>query len=83
MTQRQIQPDGFDLSNLAEITAGFSGAEIEQVIISALYRANNIDQPLAMEHLKDQIRHTKPLSVIKAEEIAALRAWSHERTRPA
>jgi len=53
---------------------GFSGAEIEQSIISALYRASTEKEGISTKHILEQIKSTKPLSVLKEEEISALRA---------
>ncbi|HLU06568.1 MAG TPA: AAA family ATPase [Woeseiaceae bacterium] len=70
----------FDLKQLAEATEGFSGAEIEQAVVSALYEAHSEKQPLATSHLLQAIRATRPLSVVMAENVAALRHWSAGRT---
>lgn len=80
LTRRRIDPAPFDLATLAGAAAGFSGAEIEQAIISALYEALGEKQPLAARHILDEIARTRPLSVVMAEQVAALRAWADERT---
>jgi ATP-dependent 26S proteasome regulatory subunit len=67
---------------LADASAGFSGAEIEQVIISALYSAKTAQQKIGPTHLMEQIRSTRPLSVLRSEEIEALRHWARDRTIP-
>jgi len=81
--RRGLAPGQFDLARLVEDADGFSGAEIEQAIISALYRAGARSEPLTTDHVRDQLRHTRPLSVVKAEEIAELREWAAGRTIPA
>lgn len=68
------------VSHLAEATAGFSGAEIEQAIVSALYAAHAQQQPLSRRHLLDAIHGTRPLSVVMAEKVALLRQWADGRT---
>lgn len=73
----------FDLAVLAAATRGFSGAEIEQVVVSALYTAFNDGVPLATPHLLREASATRPLSVTMAERIEALREWARERTVPA
>ncbi|MGE5552036.1 MAG: hypothetical protein ACM3ZC_16110 [Bacteroidota bacterium] len=40
LRKRGLDPDGYDVSSLAEWTAAFSGAEIEQLVIAALYGAS-------------------------------------------
>ncbi len=59
---------------------GFSGAEIEQVVVSALYSAHAKKQPLTTEHLEEEITMTKPLSVVLSERISAMRTWAAGRT---
>ncbi len=82
LARRNLQPDLFALTSLAAETEGFSGAEIEQAVISALYRANRQQHEVNTEHIKEQIKSTRPLSVIKREEIEALRYWAKDRTVP-
>src|SRR5690606_40416716 len=60
---------------------GFSGAEIEQAVVSAVYAAHAAGEPLAARHVLTEIHATRPLAVIMAERIAALRDWAAERTR--
>jgi CheY-specific phosphatase CheX len=70
---RKQNPDNFDLGALADATEGFSGAEIEQAVISALYRSLQKKQPLTVEGLIVSARSTTPLSVSRAEDIARVR----------
>ena len=65
---------------LAETCEGFSGAEIEQAIVSALYAAHAGGTAVSAGHVMSEIRATRPLSVVMAERIAELRAWAAERT---
>lgn len=71
------------LDALAEATEGFSGAELEQVVVAGLYEAKAQDAALTAAHLDNEVRRTKPLSVVMAEKIARLRAWAADRTVPA
>ena len=73
----------FDLPALAAASAGFSGAEIEQAIVSALYEARAARVPLDTSGLLVALRSTRPLSVVRAEPIAALRSWAAGRCVPA
>jgi SpoVK/Ycf46/Vps4 family AAA+-type ATPase len=70
----------FDVTRLADATAGFSGAEIEQAIVSALYEAHARSATLATSHILEAIEGTRPLSVVMAENIATLRQWAAGRT---
>jgi hypothetical protein len=83
LTRRQLQADEFNLPALAAAANGFSGAEIEQAIVSALYTAHSERAPLDTDLLMQEIRNTRPLSVLMAEQVGALREWAVERTVPA
>lgn len=61
-------------------TAGFSGAEIEQAVIAAMYEASSTQATLNTEHIVAEVARTRPLSVVMAEKIAYLRAWAQDRT---
>ncbi len=73
----------FDLAKLAAACDGFSGAEIEQVVVSGLYSAFAQKQPLSTDILLAELRSTRPLSATRKEDIAALRAWARDRAVPA
>lgn len=81
LKKRGRVPEQFDLDYLAEITEGFSGAEIEQVVISGLYEAFVEGRQLTTEDMVKAIRETVPLSQMMAERISALRAWARYRAR--
>lgn len=83
LRKRKQDPGQFDLSALAEATEGFSGAEIEQVVVSALYSAFAEGTTLDDEALRREIMGTRPLSGTMRERIAELRAWAADRTVPA
>jgi AAA+ superfamily predicted ATPase len=73
----------FDLAALAAASQAFSGAEIEQAIVAASYSAFADKAPLAGQHVLQELRSTRPLAVLRAEEVAALREWADGRTVPA
>jgi ATP-dependent 26S proteasome regulatory subunit len=82
--QRNKQdPARFDLARLAAACQGFSGAEIEQAIVAAMYEAHAEQKPLDAVALEREMGRTRPLSVVMAEKITALRAWAASRTVPA
>ncbi|MCM8812410.1 MAG: AAA family ATPase [Candidatus Omnitrophica bacterium] len=83
LAKRGYHAAAFNCAALARAADGFSGAEIEQVIIAALYRTHADKQDLTPAHILNQMNQTKPLSILKAEEILALRQWAAERTIPA
>jgi SpoVK/Ycf46/Vps4 family AAA+-type ATPase len=80
LTNRGQLREQFDVMRLADATEGFSGAEIEQAIVSALYEAHAQNSALATSHILGAVQGTRPLSVVMAERIAALRRWASGRT---
>jgi SpoVK/Ycf46/Vps4 family AAA+-type ATPase len=68
------------IQKLAAACEGFSGAEIEQAVVSALYAAHASNATVSASHVLNELRSTRPLSVVMAERIAELRAWAAERT---
>ena len=68
------------MPGLAEKAEGFSGAEIEQAVVAALYSSSARRQPLCTNDIVDHLEGTYPLSVVMAENIERLRAWAADRT---
>jgi AAA+ superfamily predicted ATPase len=83
LRRRGHDPAGLDLAVVNTAVRDFSGAEIEQVIVSALYTAFSDDARLTTQHLLREAAATRPLAVTMAERIQSLREWARERTVPA
>lgn len=83
LAKRKVDPREFDLHLLASISDGFSGSELEQAVVSGLYASLATGAPLQTTHLASQIKNTRPLSVLMAERVQALREWAASRTVPA
>lgn len=81
--KRNCLPEDFDLAQLARHSEGFSGSEIEQAIIAAMYATASQGKPLNTAALMAELAATSPLSVVMAEQIAQLRMWATNRTIPA
>jgi SpoVK/Ycf46/Vps4 family AAA+-type ATPase len=79
---RRQQPEAFDLGALAEAAHGYSGAEIAQAIVTALYRTLQSRTALTTEAILDAIRATVPLSVSRREDVDRLRATAAGRFTP-
>ncbi|KPK51919.1 MAG: hypothetical protein AMJ63_10940, partial [Myxococcales bacterium SG8_38_1] len=79
LEKRKRDPAKFEIPRLVEQTRGFSGAEIEQAVVSALYTAFSREEDLTTESLIEEIELTKPLSVTMAERIDSLRDWAKDR----
>ena len=80
LARRGVDPAGLDVAALARASAGFSGAEIEQAIVSALYGAHAQGAKAGAAHVAEALAATRPLSVVMAERIGALRDWARGRT---
>lgn len=78
--KRELALTDSELATLAQACEGFSGAEIEQAIVSAVFTAYAYDEAPSAAHVLHAIRATRPLSVVMGEKIAQLRAWARERT---
>ena len=83
LDRRKLPREGLDLQALAGASEGFSGAEIEQAIVSALYALHGAQATLDTAVLLRALGETRPLSVLMAEQVQALRAWALPRTVPA
>lgn len=73
----------FDLPALVASCEGFSGAEIEQGLIDALYDAFDRGRPLTTDDLIGAFKATVPLSRTMPEAVASLRQWARDKARPA
>lgn len=80
LRKRGCDPSGFPLDQLAAASDGFSGAEIEQSIVAALFDAFSAGTPLLHERIAHELRATRPLSRTMAESLGQLRSWARDRT---
>jgi ATP-dependent 26S proteasome regulatory subunit len=83
LAKRKMDPAKFDLDTLARTSEGYSGAEIEEAIISSMFDAFYEKQELTSERLVNGLGQTVPLSRTMKEDIDALRQWSVGRAHPA
>ncbi len=79
LIKRKRDPANFDLDALLAAADGFSGAEIEQAIVSAMYAAFADRRELTNEDILSELTATSPLSVVMAEKVDTLRAWAQGR----
>jgi SpoVK/Ycf46/Vps4 family AAA+-type ATPase len=82
LRKRNLEPTEFNLRPLVEATDGFSGSEIEQAIVSAMYTAHAQGRYANQDDVLAEIRQTRPLSVVMAEKVAEIREWAAARTVP-
>ena len=77
---RDLDPEAFPLDELAAATPDFSGSEVEQVVVAALYAAFADGTPLDAVALRREIERTRPLATVMEEKVGALRRWAEGRT---
>ncbi|MFN0195732.1 MAG: AAA family ATPase [Planctomycetaceae bacterium] len=83
LVKRGWKPEKFDVPQLAERTEGYSGAELEQIIVAAMLDSYGKGQLLSQQALELARENTVPLSVTMEEKIFELREWARTRCRPA
>ena len=83
LSRRGINPDEFDLDLLAARSAGYSGAEIEEAVVSSLFDMFYEKKDMTTETLLRAISQTVPLSRTMSEDMDSLREWARGRARPA
>uniref|UniRef100_B8HWX6 Uncharacterized AAA domain-containing protein ycf46 n=1 Tax=Cyanothece sp. (strain PCC 7425 / ATCC 29141) TaxID=395961 RepID=B8HWX6_CYAP4 len=83
LAKRRRDMDRFDIDQLANICDGFSGAEIEQAIVAAMYEAFAQGREFNTLDIIAASRATLPLSKTMNEQVTALRDWARQRARPA
>lgn len=83
LAARKRDPAEFDLESIEAAADGYSGAEIDAAVQTALYAAFAGEKQLTTQLLLDALAQTVPLSVTRAEEVEALRTWAKTRAVPA
>ena len=73
LKKRNINTTRLDVRRIAELSEGFSGSEIEPVIVA-------VNRPISTQLILDELKIAKPLSVIMREKVSALRSWASGRT---
>ena len=73
----------FNCEQLSKMSDGFSGAEIEQAIVAAMYEAFAQDREFTQLDIIAALKATLPLSQTMQEQVTALRDWARQRARPA
>jgi ATP-dependent 26S proteasome regulatory subunit len=83
LRRRNRDAASYGLAELVRSSEGFSGAEIEQAVVEALYHAFADGHDLEQAHLVKALQETLPLATTMKEDIGRLRDWARTRTRPA
>jgi SpoVK/Ycf46/Vps4 family AAA+-type ATPase len=82
LRKRCLPVERFEPDALAAATEGFSGSEIEQAIVSAMYTAHAQSRDVSQADLLAEIKQTRPLSVVMDEKVSEIRSWAAGRTVP-
>nr|WP_283754682.1 AAA family ATPase [Roseofilum acuticapitatum] len=83
LEKRRRDISRFDIEQLSKVCDGFSGAEIEQALIAAMYEAFAQDREFTQLDIIATVKATLPLSKTMQEQVTALRDWARQRARPA
>ncbi len=83
LEKRRRQAGDFSMDELVKNSDGYSGSEIEQAVIAALYDAFEADSELSTRQILQALRETVPLSRTLEQEIIAIRQWAASRARRA
>ena len=83
LKKRKRNPQDFDLDRVATAAKGYSGAEIDAAVQTAMYAAYSEKKDVSTQGLLDALKATVPLSTTRAEEIEELRNWARDRAVPA
>jgi len=83
LKKRHRQPETFDLDVVSKATEGYSGAEIEQAVNTALFMAFDAGRELTQTDLLQAVTDTRPLSRSRAKEIAWLTTWAQNNAKMA
>ena len=79
LDRRGVDTSGIDLGQLTEFTKGWSGAEVEQCVVSAVTKARLTDTPITGQDLVQAAVKIVPLSRTMHEQINHIRGWAFER----
>lgn len=83
IARKNRDPLKFDIKALAALAIDFSGAEIEETVVAAMYLAFYLNRDINTDDVRKAIDAIVPLAVTAREKIAYIREWAHDRARPA
>jgi SpoVK/Ycf46/Vps4 family AAA+-type ATPase len=83
ITKRKRDPEKFDIPELVRRAAGMTGAEIEAVLLDAMFRAFSSGEEVTDQHISEALTSTVPLSKTAEDRIRAIREWGQGRAKPA
>ncbi|MDX1677512.1 AAA family ATPase, partial [Arsukibacterium sp.] len=79
LQRRQLSLTDTELEQCVALAQGFSGAELEQAVVSASYRMHMAGGSFSLQHILAELAETRPLSVVMSEHVSRLRHWASQR----
>ena len=79
LQKRGIDPANMQLNRLRRISQGWTGAEIEQCVVSALTAVRLENKTIAFEDLHKAAQNVIPLSKTMREQVDRIRSWAYDR----
>lgn len=83
LAKRALGLEAIDTGRVAASCEGFSGSELEQLVVATLYACHARQENVSTQGLLEEAARTPPLSVVMSEKIGRLRQWAENRTVPA
>ncbi len=83
LEKRGVNPGNFGLERLTKLTKGWTGAEVEQCVVSAITRAKLEEREVTLEDLLRVSGNIVPLSKTMKEQVDHIRSWARDRAAPA
>ena len=83
LRQRNRNPENFDLTVVVEESERYSGAELEQVVVGAMFKSYADGREVDTDDLIDSVREIVPLAVTMDDQLKDLRDWARSRARRA
>jgi ATP-dependent 26S proteasome regulatory subunit len=79
LQRRGVKPESFNLDRLKRFTKGWTGAEVEQCVVSALTAARLADRDVTDDDLLNATANIVPLSRTMKEQVDHIRSWAYDR----
>jgi len=79
LQKRGVDPEALQIHRLRKITTGWTGAEIEQCVVSALTQVRLKDKDLTFEDIHQAALSVIPLSKTMREQVDHIRSWAYDR----
>jgi len=82
LKKRMYDPAGFDLEALVRASEGYTGAEIEQAVLSGMHQAFSRGLKMTTADVAQALDASPPLAATMKERVDGLREWARGRCTP-